>query len=257
MHFQLWQWALGGLAAVVAGISKTGMPSIGIIVAPLLAAAFGGWQALGVMLPMLIFSDIFAVAWYRRHAEWDKICAMLPWVLVGVFIAGVALWSLGKVGGERDLLSKLIGALVLLMLGMYFLQNAIGDDRLAPKSKFGAASAGSATGFAGTVSSGAGPIISIYLSALRMPKEQFMGTSAWFYLLLNLSKLPILLLLGVINPEKPMITVQTLGVSGLMGPMLVLGVFAGKWMLPRVSQRLFDTVVLGLSAVFAVKLLLG
>ena len=76
MHLELWQWILGGVAALFVGISKTGVPGAGILVVPLLAAVFGGRPTVGIMLPMLIFADCFAVAWYKRHAQWDKLAKL-------------------------------------------------------------------------------------------------------------------------------------------------------------------------------------
>ena len=86
------------------GISKTGVPGIGILVVPLLAYGFGGRLSAGVMLPMLIMGDLFAVAWYRRHAQWDKLVGLLPWVY-----GGVALGTAGAFGVARILKNFLFG----------------------------------------------------------------------------------------------------------------------------------------------------
>ena len=69
LDLTVWQWLLGAAAALLVGVSKTGIPGVGILVVTLLAQAFGGWNSVGVMLPMLILGDVFAVAWYKRHAQ--------------------------------------------------------------------------------------------------------------------------------------------------------------------------------------------
>ncbi|BCW98807.1 MAG: hypothetical protein KatS3mg024_1634 [Armatimonadota bacterium] len=69
------EWALALASAALVGFSKTGVPGTGILVVPLMAALFGGRQSVGTLLPMLIFADCFAVAWYRRHARWDRLWA--------------------------------------------------------------------------------------------------------------------------------------------------------------------------------------
>ena len=91
MHLELWQWILGGTAALMIGVSKTGVPGIGILVVPLLASVFGGRPSVGIMLPMLILADCFAGVWYRRHAQWDKLVRLLPWVVAGMAIGAATL----------------------------------------------------------------------------------------------------------------------------------------------------------------------
>ena len=242
------------LSAVLIGISKTAAPGAGILVVPLLAAVFGGRLSIGIMLPMLIVADVFAVTWYRRHAQWGKLVSLLPWVLFGIAIGAVVLWAFGKFGGEKDLLGKVIGVLVLSMLALNLLQDRLGE-RMAPRSKFGIATSGSAVGISTTISNAAGPVMAIYLSALRMRKEELMGTAAWFFFVLNLTKLPVLIVLTLINPQKPVITLLSAEFTAAMAPMIVLGAFIGKWLLPRIPQKVFDLLIVSLAAVAAIKLL--
>jgi uncharacterized membrane protein YfcA len=97
----------------------------------------------------------------------------------------------------------------------------------------------------------------IYLTSLRLPKEQFMGTSAWYYFAVNLSKLPVFIVLSLINPEQPIITVRSLLFNVTAIPVIVAGVYVGRWLLPRIPQKLFDEVVLILAAVAAARLIIG
>jgi uncharacterized membrane protein YfcA len=113
MHYELWQWAIGAGAAAFIGVSKTGVPGVGILVVPMLAYAFGGRPSVGIMLPMLIFADCFAVAWYRRHAQWDKLIKLLPWVVAGMVLGSTALWIVGEINTSKDILGIIIGILVL------------------------------------------------------------------------------------------------------------------------------------------------
>jgi uncharacterized membrane protein YfcA len=254
--FSEWQFLLGFLAAFLIGVSKTGVPGIGILVVPLLATAFGGRASVGTMLPMLIVGDIFAVRWYRQHTQWKRLVELIPWVLVGMAIGAVVLWRLGEMHTSRDLLEPIIGSLVLVMLGIHLLRQRWGE-RLSPHSPVGIASTGTAAGFATTVSNAAGPIMGIYLTSLRLPKEQFMGTSAWYYFAVNLSKLPVFIVLSLINPEQPIITVRSLLFNVTAIPVIVAGVYVGRWLLPRIPQKLFDEVVLILAAVAAARLIIG
>ena len=256
MHLEPLQWTLGAAAALFVGISKTGVPGIGILVVILLANVFGARSSVGIMLPMLIFGDCFAVAWYRRHCQWHTLIGLLPWVVVGMAFGGAALWLTGKAGGSKDILGILIGVLVLVMLGLYLLQGRLGE-RLTPKSKAGVASTGVSAGFATTVSNAAGPVMSIYLQAHKLPKEQFMGTIAWYFFIINVSKLPIYFVLTAMNPQKPIVTHESLIFNLITFPAVLVGVFIGKWMLHRIPQKLFDTAILVLAAASAVKLIVS
>jgi uncharacterized membrane protein YfcA len=256
MSLEPWQWIIGAGAALLVGISKTGVPGIGMLVVPMLAGAFGGRPSIGIMLPMLIMGDCFAVAWYRRHAQWDRLIGLLPWVVVGLGIGAGALWAFGEAKTQKDILSVVIGALVLVMLGLYLLQRVFGE-RLAPRSAAGMISTGISAGFATTVSNAAGPIMSIYLAAQKLPKEQFMGTIAWYFFIINIAKLPIYFALTAINPAKPIVTGHSLLFNLAVFPAIVLGVFLGRWVMRRMSQQAFDTAVLALAALGAIKLLVG
>jgi uncharacterized protein len=256
VHLTQLQWTLGALSALMVGVSKTAIPGAGILVAPLLARAFGGFPSVGIMLPMLIFGDFFAVAWYRRHAQWDKIVGLLPWVIGGMAVGTAALWMVGESKSTKDVLGVVIGILVLAMLVLYFVQDRL-DERFTPKSPIGVAGIGAAAGFTTMVSNAAGPVMSIYMAAHRLPKKQFMGTLAWYFLLLNLSKVPVYLLLTHTHPDKPIMTPHSLLFNLAICPVIVVGVFIGKWLLPRISQEVFERAVIILAALAAVKLIIG
>ena len=254
VHLEPMQWGFGVLAAFLVGVSKTGLPGAGMLVVTLLATVFGGRLSVGIMLPMLIFADCFAVAWYRRHAQWDKLVGLLPWVIAGMAVGAVALWATGKASGHKDVLGVCIGVLVLIMLALYLLQDRL-DKRMTPRSKLGVASTGVAAGFTTMVSNAAGSIMSIYMAAHKLPKKQFIGTLAWYFFILNLSKLPVYIVLSAVNPRRPVITMFCLRLDILMLPVIVAGVFVGKWLLPRISQKQFESVVLFLAGAAATKLI--
>lgn len=254
MQLEVWQWVLGAGAALLVGISKTGIPGIGILVVPLLAYAFGGRPSIGIMLPMLIMGDIFAVIWYKRHAQWDKLVGLLPWVVGGVAIGAFALWQTGKMTGTKDLIGMVIGILVIVMLALHLLRNLLGE-KLTPKSPVGMAGTGVSAGFATTVSNAAGPIMQMYLAAHELPKEQFMGTIAWYFFIINAGKLPVYGLLSFLNPKNPIVTGPSLLFNLEVFPAILVGAILGKWMLPKLSQKQFDGAVLVLAAIGAGKLI--
>jgi hypothetical protein len=247
-------WALGIAAALLVGISKTGVPGAGILVVPLLARIFGARLSVGTMLPMLIFGDCFAVAWYRRHTRWDKLWGLFPSVSIGVVAGALLLQILGKAPANKDYLNVLIGALVLSMLAVHLARVRFGE-RISLQSRAGLLATGSIAGFSTTVSNAAGPVMGIYLTSLKLPKEQFMGTTAWYFFIVNVAKFPILAALSFANPGNPIVSASSLTFNLAMAPVILLGVFVGKWMLPRISQRAFDSVVLVLAAIAAINLI--
>ncbi|MDO8587712.1 MAG: sulfite exporter TauE/SafE family protein [Armatimonadota bacterium] len=249
-------WLLAVAAALMTGVSKTAVPGAGILVAPMLAAIFGGFQSVGIMLPMLIFGDVFAIAWYRRHAQWDKIVGLLPWVIAGMGVGVAALWVIGESDSTKDVLGMVIGVLVLGMLAMSLAQDRL-DERFTPRSKAGVAGTGVAAGFTTMVSNAAGPIMTVYMTAHRLPKKQFMGTLAWYFFLLNLSKLPVYAALTAAHPDKPIITGHSLLFNLVICPVILVGVFIGRWLLPRLSQEVFERTVVILAAAAAVRLIAG
>ncbi|MCX8053572.1 MAG: sulfite exporter TauE/SafE family protein [Armatimonadetes bacterium] len=256
LGYEGWQWGLGIIAALLVGISKTGIPGVATPVVPILAAAFGGRSSIGIMLPLLIMGDVFAVTWYRKHVQWDKLVSLLPWVIVGLATGAVALQLTSKVNGGKDILGQIIGWLVLAMLALYLLQGRMGD-KLTPTSPIGVAGTGVVAGFSTMVSNAAGPVMTIYLTAHRLPKNEFIGTIAWYFFTLNVTKLPVYITLTVINPKNPIITVESLALNALLFPAVLVGVFTGKWLLPRIPQKTFEGVLIFLAGAAAVKLIVG
>jgi uncharacterized membrane protein YfcA len=105
-------------------------------------------------------------------------------------------------------------------------------------------------GLGSTVANAGGPMMTIYLLGQGVAKEQFIGTCAWFFFLLNLAKILPFLLQGMLTPE-------TVRCGLAMSPLTILGAVAGAWLLPRVSERVFNALVSLLAAVAAVWLIVS
>ena len=243
------------LVALIVGTSKTALPGIGILIVPLMAVLFGGRLSIGATLPLLIFGDIFAVVWYRQHARWDNLRSLIPWVSIGMLAGAGLLWYTGSHGSQVDWLNIIIGVLVLLMMLVSLARRRWGD-KLVPPSLSGLSLTGAMAGFSTMVSNAAGPIMSIYLTGMGLPKNEFMGTTAWYFFIFNLAKLPVYALLSVVLPANPMANSTTLFFDLAMLPVVILGAVAGKWLLPRIRQGFFDNIVLVLAGAAALKLIL-
>lgn len=255
MSLTIEQWLVGALAALLIGYSKTGVPGVGILVVPLMAMVFPGRASIGTTLLLLIAADVFAVTWYRRYTRWDKLVQLLPWVGMGMIVGTIALFAIGEDAQGRDAINQVIGVLVIAMIGLYLARLRWGD-RLRPTSRAGLVTTGGAAGFATTVSNAAGPIMSVYMTSLGLPKMEFMGTTAWYFLIFNLAKIPLYLLLMYLAPDRPMFSTAGLIFDLALLPVIVAGVFIGRWMLPRVPQGVFNTLALSLAALAALRLIL-
>lgn len=255
-HFAPWQYAVGALCALIIGFSKTGVPGTGILMVPMMAAVFGGRLSVGATLPLLIFADIFAVAFYRADAQWDRLKQLIPWVLIGL---GFGTWFLKELGDHprvHDPMNPIIGGIVLFMLVLALLRSKLGD-RFAPHGKFGTRCTGILGGFTTMVSNAAGPVMQIYLVSTGMPKAQMMGTTATYFFLINSVKVIPLIWLTLDNPAKPLFTWETLHFNLLMLPLILIGALGGRKLLPLIPQAAFNNLVLVLSALAAVRLLLS
>ena len=238
-----YQWLVATLSAVMIGLSKTGLPGVGILAIPLMAWVLPARASTGVVLPMLIFADFFAVGYYRRFAVWSKLVRLLPWAAGGVFLGYLAL---GRVNDQQ--LKPIIGGIVLIMLALNFWRNSGKEDRPVPTRWWFAALFGLLAGVTTMMANAAGPVMAIYLLSMRLSKNEFIGTGAWYFMLVNWFKVPFSAHLGLING-------QSLGFNLILFPLVALGALAGIGLLKRIPEKIFNHLVQGLAALAAVNLL--
>ena len=240
-------WLVVGLCAFVVGASKTGIPGAGILVVPLMAMVFPDEEtkkSVGVLLGILILGDLFAAAYHRRNAQWGHVLRLLPATVAGI----VAGWrAMRYVTNEQ--LEPIIGGIVLVMLGLnYWRTHRLGQDAPVPTQWWFAAMLGFAAGVTTMMANAAGPVMIIYLLAMRLPKFHFVGTSAWFFFIVNWTKVPF-------HANLDTMTLATVKLDLLMLPLIAAGAVAGIFFLKRIPQRAFNSVVQILAAAAAVKLL--
>ncbi|MBN1941972.1 MAG: sulfite exporter TauE/SafE family protein [Phycisphaerae bacterium] len=232
-EYEIWQWAALCLCAVFAGMSKTGLPGLGILMVPLMAGAFAAKASTGMLLPLLAFADLFAVGYYHRHAKWSHVLRLLPWALAGI---GAGFLITYHVKIPDTLMKPLIGGIVLTLLAVNFWRQRRGDAMSIPAHWAFAASLGFFAGLTTQLANAAGPVMVLYLLAMRLPKHEFIGTSAWYFLILNYLKIPLFVYDGRITWESIRTDVVAL-------PFILVGVAAGIWLLKRIPQKAFNVVV--------------
>ena len=228
-------WILAFVSSFFIGFSKSGISGAGILAIPLMACIFPPKESTGILLPMLIMGDIIGVYFYRRHAQWKHILRALPWAFAGI----AAGWVFMKYSGisQADF-KKFIGAVVIgmLVVGEWFNRASDEKTRHIPHSWYFAAIIGVIGGITTMTANAAGPVFAIYLLALSLPKENFIGTTAWIFLILNTSKVPF-------SWELGFITRDTLLFNAEMIPALVIGSLIGVKTVKYIKNNTFSMLV--------------
>jgi uncharacterized protein len=245
--FSTGEYAIGLTAALIIGLSKTAFPGAGLIATPLLAMVFSGRPIAGAALPILMLADLFAVRWYRDDARFDLLTPLIPWVAIG-FAAGASFFILI---GKANRSFEIIIAVMILSMVLAQVVRALRQRPPAAPSTGAAALFGTAGGFTTFVSNNAGPVMNAHFIRLGLDKRQLVGTSSWFYFVVNAAKLPIYLVMG------RFFTRSTLKFDLVAAPAVVVGVLVGRRLFPHVPQKVFMWVVLALAAGASIKLLVG
>jgi uncharacterized membrane protein YfcA len=233
-HLAPWQWAVGAVCAFFVGLGKTGLPGLGILVVPLMVLMVGdARQSAGWLLPVMCTADLFAIYYWRRNTAARRLFSLAPWVLAGMAVGAAAL------GLSERLLRPVVGVIVLVMLALYVRRRLRPHEVEVPVH---GAPYGVATGFATTVANAAGPVMSLYLLSKRLSKEDFVATGAWFFFVINLLKVPIYTWHGLFSGPS-------LAFDLAMVPAVLVGALAGRWVVHHAPQRLFETLVVALTAV--------
>jgi len=234
------QWICAVLGALMVGISKAGITGLSILSVALFTHVFpSSKQASGLVLPLLIFGDFVAVLSYRTHTQWRYVWKLMPWTGVGVVLGYFALGHISD-RTTRTMIGVIIVSLCVLGGARYLTVQT--QEAAGPTHWTLGAAIGIVAGFITLVANAAGPLMALYLVAMRLPKMQFVGTTAVFFMVLNLFKVPFMVKLGLI-------TAQSFAFNLMLAPAVLLGAFAGRWLLIRINQRLFEQMVLGFSAI--------
>src|SRR5690606_8330896 len=173
------QFVIFLLVAVLIGMSKTGIHGAGMMAVPMLAVVFGGQLSSGILLPILCIADVMGVWYYHRHASWYHLRKLFPWAAVGTVLGTV-------VGGAiDDQAFRLVMAIIILVSVFIMIWLERGRREEVPDSKWFASLTGVAGGFTSMIGNLATSVVAIYFLTMRLPKNAFIGTTAWFFLVIN------------------------------------------------------------------------
>lgn len=235
---------VSALVIFIIGLAKGGFGgTLGALATPLMTLVMPADQVIGLLLPILMIADVFAVAshWQR----WDS--RLVLWLIPGS-ILGTAIASIFIATVSAEVLQRGIGLVVLLfVLYRIFERRLVRTLLYRPRNWHGLV-AGSIGGFTSTLAHTGGPPISIYLLLQNIEPRVFVATSALFFTVLNWIKVPSYLYLGLFDLD------QLWQVAWLL-PLLPLGVWAGKIIAEKVNKIIFDWSIIAILAATALLLL--
>ena len=238
--YSFFDWGLILLAAFIIGLSKAGLKGIDMMNVTIMAIVFGGKASTGIVLPLLCITDILAVIYYNRHAQWPHFWKLIPWMAVGILV-GV---FVGKDLNEaifRKLMAVIIIVTVIIMIAL-----EVRKTKAIPANKLFVANMGLIAGFTTMLGNLAGAFSSIYFLAMRIPKNDFIGTAAWVFLVMNLFKLPF----QVFYWKN--ITAVTLQTDLVLLPALFAGFWAGLKIVAKIKDDNYRKVVIVLTLLGAI-----
>ena len=238
------EWGLAIVAAAGIGIGKSGLAGMSLVHVLIFAFLFGARESTGIVLPMLLIGDVCAVRIFHQHARWDYVRRMLPPACLGVVIAAIVMRGLDE-AVYKPIIGVTILALTVLQVVRLYKPQWFGR---VPHSRWFAWTIGLVAGGATMLANAAGPIFTIYCLAVALPKFELVGTSAWFFFIINAFKVPFSIALGLIHGE-------TLALNAILSPAILAGIFAGRWLTTNIPQRLFDGLLLAFAGVAALRLM--
>lgn len=235
------------LAGLFSGFGKTtGLNVLGIFTVTMLSLMMPAKEAVGILLPILLMGDLIAVTYYRRTVVWKHLFSLVPWILAGILIGYFVLMKM-----DNDQLKILLGCLIIGLNLFQIIRDSLGSklDQKLPSSMWFIGLIGILAGFATMIGNVAGAVMAIYLLSHRLPKNEFVGTGAWFFLFVNVIKIPFYIHLD-------MITVNSITIDLLAIPAVLLGTFLGIKILPIIPQQMLKWIILALGSFGALKLVI-
>jgi uncharacterized membrane protein YfcA len=234
--------ALG--AALLLGIAKSGIKGLAVLIVTGLALVYGAKESTGILMPLLICGDILAVIYYKRHVKWIYLIKLLPWMVLGVLVGVV----LGKDLPEDLFKSGMAVIILISVVIMYYWERK--KDRKVPTHWSFAALMGMMGGFTTMVGNLAGAFSNIYFLAIKLPKNEFIGTAAWLFFIINLFKVPFhIWSWGTINRASFQISLSLI-------PAVIAGFCLGIFLVKKINNDKYRQLILLLTGLGGLAILL-
>lgn len=239
----LLHFTIAASCAFLLGVSKSGIKGIASLIVTGLALVYGAKESTGILMPLLLVGDVFAITYYKRHVQKKYIVKLLPWMIIGVLI--------GVVGGNyiTETLFKYSMAFIIIfsVALMYYWENK--KDKAIPSHWTFGGSMGLLAGFTTMIGNLAGAFSNIYFLAMRLPKNNFIGTAAWLFFLINSFKVPFhIWSWKTINSNSILISIQLV-------PFVIVGLVAGVFLVKKIENESYRKLILLFTAIGGVAIL--
>ena len=232
------------LASFLLGISKSGIKGLAILIVTIFALVYDAKSSTGIVMPLLILGDIFAVIYYNRHTRWKFIKKLIPWMILGVII-GVFFGKDIPEKSFKNIMAIIIFASTILM---YFWENK--PNKKVPNHPLFAFSMGILAGFTTMIGNLAGSFANIYFLAIRLPKNEFIGPAAWLFFIINFFKLPFHILVW------KTINIDSIYNSLILTPFLIIGLITGVKIVKKIKNDSYRKLILFFTAIGSIFIML-
>ena len=216
-----------GLCAMGIGMAKTGLGGLGMVVVPVMANIFGAKSSTGILLILLILADFFGVRYYHIHADIRQLLKLIPSTIFGI-LTGVLI---GDILSDVDF-QFLLGAVIISGALIMVIKVDIKENKLF------SIAVGFLGGFITMIGNAAGPIMSIYFLSMGFDKNKFIGTVAWFFLFVNLFKVPM----HVFIWKTMDLNILLFDLS--LFPLILIGALTGVWIVKKIPERPYKIFVI-------------
>jgi len=236
-------WVIAFMAIVILGVSKGGIKGISVILITMLVYVYGGRGSTGVLMPLLIAADLMAITYYRKDVQWKYLVMMMPAMIVGVLVGT----AIGKDLPEELFKNAMVLIIIFSVLILLYWEKY--PPKKIPDNWFFSSAMGLAAGITTMIGNLAGPFANVYFLSMRLPKNEFIGTVAWLFFMINVFKLPIhIFYWKTVNSESIMQSVSLV-------PALVIGFGLGVWLVTKIKDHWYRKMVIMVTGVAAVILL--
>jgi len=236
------------LVGLLVGIAKTAIGGMGLVSAALLATILPAKESTGVLLILLLVGDLFAIGVYKKHVEWKVLRSLLWPVIVGVL---VGVFFLAKVSDLS--LKYTIGWIVLALVALFPISQRLQKkeiDLVVRYPRLLRNVLGSMSGFMSMIANSGGTPMTVYLLLRKNSVMNFLGNNAWFFFILNASKVPFTLALGILQFHSIHYIVPAI-------PTVAIGALLGRRVISKVNIELFQKITLISAAAAGLNLILN
>ena len=234
---------MAAFAAFLLGVSKSGIKGIAVLIVTSLVIVYGARASTGILMPLLLLGDVFAITYYSRFTRWRYILRMSPWMFLGVLIGVFSGYNINEDDFRLGMAIIILGSIGL----MYYWDQK--KSVKVPTHWSFAGLLGLTAGFTTMIGNLAGAFTNIYFLAQKLPKNEFIGTAAWLFFIVNVFKLPFHIFVW------ETIQIESLKISMVLVPFVITGLYVGVKLVKIIKENAYRKLILLFTAIGALVIL--